>query len=49
MRELRTSGSEGGGAGITGPSYPYLPAALRADLYRAPLEARALYFSNDDP
>jgi len=23
MREIRTSGSEGGGAGITGPSYPY--------------------------
>jgi len=24
MRETRPSGSEGGGAGITGPSYPYL-------------------------
>jgi len=23
MREIRTSGSEGVGAGITGPSYPY--------------------------
>jgi hypothetical protein len=23
MREIRTSGSEGGGAGITGPPYPY--------------------------
>ena len=25
MRENRLSGSEGGGTGITGPSYPYLP------------------------
>jgi len=23
MREIRTSGSEGGGAGTTGPPYPY--------------------------
>jgi hypothetical protein len=35
MREIRTSGSEGGGAGYTtGPSYPYQGAMLgpRADL-----------------
>ncbi len=30
MREIRTSGSEGGGTGTTGPPYPYLPVALRA-------------------
>jgi len=23
MREIRPSGSEGGGAGLTGPPYPY--------------------------
>ena len=28
MREIRTSGSEGGGTGnLTGPPYPYIPAA----------------------
>jgi hypothetical protein len=28
MREIRTSGSEGGGAGnLTGPPYPYIPDA----------------------
>ena len=31
MREIRTSGSEGGGTGTTGPPYPYIPAALRAE------------------
>ncbi len=34
MREIRTSGSEGGGTGnSTGPSYPYL--VLKADRERA--------------
>jgi hypothetical protein len=27
MREIRTSGSEGGGTGTTGPPYPYIPTA----------------------
>jgi hypothetical protein len=27
MREIRTSGSEGGGTGTTGPPYPYIPVA----------------------
>ena len=27
MREIRTSGSEGGGTGTTGPPYPYILAA----------------------
>jgi hypothetical protein len=30
MREIRTSGSEGGGTGTTGPPYPYIHAAPRA-------------------
>jgi hypothetical protein len=35
MREIRTSGSEGGGTGTTGPPYPYRksgPLGLNPDL-----------------
>ena len=38
MREIRTSGSEGGGTGyITGPSYPYQGRLAAARLLAAPL------------
>jgi Acylphosphatase len=36
MREIRTSGSEGGGTGTTGPPYPYIHVALRADPWFRP-------------
>ena len=35
MREIRPSGSEGGGAEITGSSYPYHPAKGEALVYRS--------------
>jgi hypothetical protein len=30
MREIRLSGSEGGGNGTTGPPYPYYPPTVEA-------------------
>ncbi len=43
MRENRTYGSEGGGTGTTGPSYPYPAFFPRASSGRAgaPLSRRA--------
>jgi hypothetical protein len=41
MREIRTSGSEGGGAGnLTGPPYPYIPDAPTGLTFETPSEAR---------
>jgi hypothetical protein len=38
MREICTSGSEGGGAGTTGAPYPYHVYAAQTDVYAARTE-----------
>jgi hypothetical protein len=40
MREIRTSGSEGGGAGnLTGPPYPYIPDAPAGLTFETPSQS----------
>jgi hypothetical protein len=48
MREIRTSGSEGGGAGnLTGPPYPYIPDAPTGLTFETPPQNSPFFSSTE--